>query len=228
MNLLVEFMSSNETDEIYKKLLRVYEEEGYVNPKAVLNNDINELMKRGKTKEEAIRHLHEHPEERVKPELKSKEEAGKTKLGSEFKKEAALASKREEPLRESDYYEESPHPSFVGLGILEAILGGVIATSSVSIQGITVYPYASFGIFLIFYGVTQIIIGVIDLKNHPSPWWWLVPLYFGIIGGIAAFLYIQDDDKETAKNILLFSIIWQLVLILVGFIIVLKFTHLII
>lgn len=222
-------MSSNEIDDIYRKLLKLYEEAGYNNPKAVLNDDINELTKEGKTREEAILHLHEHREERKRLELQRKEEKEKPKPGPEFKKETALApSKKEEFLREPDYYEEWTHPDIVGLGILEAVLGGVIVTSSVSIQGVTVYPYAIFGSFLIFYGIAQIIIGMIDLKNHPSPWWWLVPLYFGIIGGIAAFLYVQDDDKEMAKNILLFSIIWQLVLILVAFIIVLKFTHLII
>ena len=46
MGSLVEFMSSNEVDEIYRKLLKLYQEEGYVNPKAVLNKDINELIKK--------------------------------------------------------------------------------------------------------------------------------------------------------------------------------------
>jgi hypothetical protein len=76
-------MSSDEADETYRKLLKLYEEAGYVNPKAVLNDDINELTKKGKTRDEAILHLNEHPEDREISESERKEE--KERLESQTK-----------------------------------------------------------------------------------------------------------------------------------------------
>ena len=53
-----------------------------------------------------------------------------------------------------------------------------------------------------------------DLEvSGPSILWYLIPLFFGILGGIVAYVGVKDDDKEMANNLLLFGIIWTLILI---------------
>jgi len=51
-------MVSAEVDEIYRELLRIYEE-NYRNPRAALESHIRELTKSGKSRDQAILQLHE-------------------------------------------------------------------------------------------------------------------------------------------------------------------------
>jgi len=53
--------------------------------------------------------------------------------------------------------------------------------------------------------------------SGPSILWFLVPLFFGIIGGIVAYVGVKDDDKEVATNLLTFGIVWTLILFAIGF-----------
>ena len=53
--------------------------------------------------------------------------------------------------------------------------------------------------------------------SGPSILWYLVPLFFGIIGGIVAYIGVKDDDKEMATNLLIFGIIWTLILFAISF-----------
>jgi len=38
---------------------------------------------------------------------------------------------------------------------------------------------------------------------HPTPnsLWYLLPLGFGLMGGLVAYVYVRDDDPEMAKNL---------------------------
>jgi hypothetical protein len=47
--------------------------------------------------------------------------------------------------------------------------------------------------------------------------WFLVPLFFGIIGGIVAYIGVKDDDEEMATNLLIFGIVWTLILFAIGY-----------
>ncbi|MGD8544567.1 MAG: hypothetical protein PVH12_00180 [Candidatus Bathyarchaeota archaeon] len=49
---------------MYLELRIRFDKIGYVNAKAVLDDTISELMKEGRTREQAIQHLYENPEER--------------------------------------------------------------------------------------------------------------------------------------------------------------------
>ena len=40
-----------------------------------------------------------------------------------------------------------------------------------------------------------------------SRWWYLLPLFLGIIGGIMAYVALRKDDKKIAKNCLWIGII---------------------
>lgn len=54
-------MSSDNNQDIYEALLKRYKTVGYLNPEAALNWDITVLMNKGKTREEAIKHLYNPP-----------------------------------------------------------------------------------------------------------------------------------------------------------------------
>ncbi len=48
---------------------------------------------------------------------------------------------------------------------------------------------------------------VIERKvEKPSTYWYLVPFFFTIIGGILAYIAVKDDDRNMAKNLVLFGI----------------------
>jgi len=62
-------MSSVDINEIYEKLLQIYEARyDYTNPKAMLHYRINELVREGKTKEDAILTLYEKEGELTRAE----------------------------------------------------------------------------------------------------------------------------------------------------------------
>ena len=52
-------------------------------------------------------------------------------------------------------------------------------------------------------------------EKQRSNWWYLLPIFFGIIGGIIAYFAIRKDDREKAKK----CIYLGLVLLAVGIIV---------
>ena len=55
-----------------------------------------------------------------------------------------------------------------------------------------------------------------ELKNR-SGLWYLVPIIFGIIGGVIAWFVIKDDDPKKAKNCLKIGSIHLIIDIIFGF-----------
>jgi hypothetical protein len=51
----------------------------------------------------------------------------------------------------------------------------------------------------------------------PTALWYLVPFFFGLIGGITAYVGTNDKDEQMAYNLLLLGIIWTIILIVVYF-----------
>ena len=43
-------------------------------------------------------------------------------------------------------------------------------------------------------------------KSEPSAWWYLVPIFFGIIGGIIGYYAIIGRNKRMAKSLLIVGI----------------------
>lgn len=52
----------------------------------------------------------------------------------------------------------------------------------------------------------------LGLKENVSSLWYLVPLFFGFIGGIVAWAVNKDRDPKKARNMLIFGIIWTVLL----------------
>lgn len=50
-----------------------------------------------------------------------------------------------------------------------------------------------------------------------SRWWYLLPIFFSIIGGIIAYFVLRHDDSRLAKNCLIVGVIMFAVGFFVGF-----------
>jgi len=57
----------------------------------------------------------------------------------------------------------------------------------------------------------------ISSATKPTALWYLVPFFFGLIGGIIAYIGTNDKDEQMAYNLLLFGIIWTIILIVAYF-----------
>jgi len=52
--------------------------------------------------------------------------------------------------------------------------------------------------------------------GKPTALWWLVPIFFGIIGGIVAYVGVKGDDQDMADGLLIFGIVWSIILFALG------------
>jgi hypothetical protein len=55
------------------------------------------------------------------------------------------------------------------------------------------------------------------VKPAPTALWFLVPFFFGIIGGIVGYVGTKDEDKGMADSLLVFGIIWTIILAMAYF-----------
>jgi hypothetical protein len=54
-----------------------------------------------------------------------------------------------------------------------------------------------------------------EFIEKPTVLWYFVPFFFGIIGGIIAYVATKDEDKEMADSLLIFGIVWTVILTIV-------------
>ena len=50
-----------------------------------------------------------------------------------------------------------------------------------------------------------------DLEKTRSNVWFLLPIFFGIIGGIIAFFVLRQDDPNKAKNCLYLGLVFMMI-----------------
>jgi hypothetical protein len=53
-------------------------------------------------------------------------------------------------------------------------------------------------------------------EKRRSAWWYLLPLLFGIIGGVIAYFVIKQDDPIKAKNCLKLGLVLLIIDIIFG------------
>ena len=53
-------------------------------------------------------------------------------------------------------------------------------------------------------------------EKERSNWWYLVPIFLGLIGGIIAYFALRNDDREKAKKCLYLGIILGIIGIIVN------------
>jgi uncharacterized membrane protein len=46
--------------------------------------------------------------------------------------------------------------------------------------------------------------------------WWLLPLFFGILGGIVAYFAVKKRNPKTAKKLLLFGVVMTIITVIVA------------
>jgi len=51
--------------------------------------------------------------------------------------------------------------------------------------------------------------------GRPTLFWYLVPFFFGILGGIIGYVGTKDEDKDMAGGLLLFGTIWSIILYII-------------
>jgi hypothetical protein len=51
--------------------------------------------------------------------------------------------------------------------------------------------------------------------GRPTLLWYLVPFFFGILGGIVGYVGTKDEDKDMAGGLLLFGTIWSIILYII-------------
>jgi len=50
------------------------------------------------------------------------------------------------------------------------------------------------------------------VTGKPTVLWWVLPLLFGIVGGVVASSFVEYKDKDMARKLLVFGMIWTFVL----------------
>ncbi len=53
-------------------------------------------------------------------------------------------------------------------------------------------------------------------EKRRSSWWYLLPILFGIIGGVIAYFVIKQDDPIKAKNCLKLGLVLLIIDIILG------------
>jgi len=53
------------------------------------------------------------------------------------------------------------------------------------------------------------------LREDVSSLWYLVPFFFGILGGLIAWYVNKDRDPKKARNFLIFGLVWGIVVVVI-------------
>jgi len=48
-------------------------------------------------------------------------------------------------------------------------------------------------------------------KEKTSAWWWLLPFFLGIIGGVVGYVVLESRNRRRATRILIFGVVWTVV-----------------
>lgn len=191
--------SSNEVDEIYKKLLAEYAEKGYTDPEGTLELTVKSHVDEGKTREQAILEIWKRERARMpRYEIEQNIEQFRERIS----RLAVLFSKGE---ISEESYKDSVKAIEENIDRLRR--GEEISTVREPRLPSVSSEYESKWVE----------------RGEPSGLWWLVPFFFGIIGGIVAYVGVKDDDEDMASGLLMFGIVWSIILFIIGYVIFFRF-----
>lgn len=211
-------MSSNEADATHRLLLKRYQEKGFLRPETALDSNIRDLMQKGRTWEAAVRELHSSDSPWVYSPIEPLRNVSEEKMTEE---DVAAA---EQVVRLREKIDSLTTLFSKGEITEETYLRGVknIEDSIGKLQREHKIPKVqrrenSIPIGFSGYSrqeVNEDIGESYHYRGSPSNAWYLVPLLFGILGGIVGYAAVKSEDAELADNLLTFGIIWTVV---VGF-----------
>ena len=58
----------------------------------------------------------------------------------------------------------------------------------------------------------------VRMRKKPSRLWYLVPILFGIIGGLIGYVVVKDEDRNMAKKLLIVGLIMTFLFVAIPFI----------
>jgi len=73
------------------------------------------------------------------------------------------------------------------------------------------YRLVSIGILVSLHGLITILLGLAS-----SSWWWLCPLYFGIIGGLIGYVGTKDEEGDMDIGLLIAGIVWEIIIVIIA------------
>jgi hypothetical protein len=47
-----------------------------------------------------------------------------------------------------------------------------------------------------------------------SPFWWFLPFFLGVIGGLIAFAALQKNNRGMARRLLIFGVAWTALVVM--------------
>ncbi len=188
------WLKETQVGAFYEELLRYYFSR-HTNPKEILYYRINELVRQGKTRDEAIRALYE--------EEKPGEAIARKKTEEAIEKQVSDHERSLERLTilfsKGEINEESYKLAVKTIEKeMEELRGGkgfsVTKEKQEPIRERKPYPPAY-------------------SHRKPTVLWYLVPFFFGIVGGIIGYVGVKDDNEEMAKALLFFGFFWTLLVV---------------
>lgn len=192
-----------DVDKLYGELLENFKKKGYVNPKAMLDYRLKQLMEEGRTRGQAILHFSFHPEEEKRLEAAEKQTSGKAEISSSGQQTADghRVKELEEKIARMTVLFSSGEIGEESYKTALRTLENELKDLKPNREPFRVKP-------------RQTLVDEIssDLSWKPSPLWYLLPFLFGLLGGIVAYIGLKDDDEEMANNILIFSVVMTAVL----------------
>ncbi len=214
-------MSSYEIDAIYELLLKRHREKGFLNPNLALDSEIRGLMNKGRTREEAIRELYSTDTpwtySPTTPSSDSMQEKATAEDTAVLWQIAKLKEKIDSLTTLFSNGKISEETYTRGVKRIEENIGRLQQEHKIPIVERRERASASISRYPRYDSREEI---YEDRHYHGSPdrVWYLVPFFFGILGGIVAYVAVKDDAPEMADNLLAFGIFWTVVLFILGWV----------